>query len=130
MIQSHSAMNPFLKMMQEVNEIQFNNFTKMLKNKMSRKEYISVFLSTFLGSQFNFDQHNDMFDTICHESINMVSLCEDEIQFFHMMVDHMLKQNYVEEMIEKYHSIPNLARCQLGPNILRCLEYSKKIEVV
>ena len=118
--------------MKKIGEQQFNEFKASISNlkEVSRKEYLCLFLNRFLGNYLHKNIDNDKFDTYCHKVINSISLCEEEIEFFHEMVDHSTKNNYIDELIEIYHRIDNLENCQLGENILKCLDASKELIII
>lgn len=129
----------FDKIMAEVNAKQLEQFKSLLKDKMNRKYYLSVYLGSFLGDQYfpmteeNFDLVKTMddvkFNGYCHKTIDSISLCEEEIDFFHAMVDISDKENYIERCLELYQNTKNLEKCQLGENILKCLEESKHVKI-
>lgn len=131
-------MDFFSSMMEKISAQQFALFKESLQDKMDRKFYLSVLLGTFLGGQYfpmTQAQYDESFKTIddakfnsyCHKTIDSISLCGDEIDFFHQIVK---SKNQIQEYLKIYHSINGLPKCQLGPNILKCLEASRSIEIV
>ena len=133
-------MDFFKSMMEKISAQQFALFKESLQDKMDRKFYLSVLLGTFLGGQYfpmTQEQYDESFKTVddakfnsyCHKTIDSISLCGDEIDFFHKIVDSKSKI-FVVKYLEIYHSINGLPKCQLGPNILKCLEASRSIEIV
>lgn len=132
-------MDSFKNLMAEIEEEQFLMFQSLIENKMNKKFYLCIYLGSFLGNNFfpmskkDFNKIKNIteqeFCAYCHKMISKVSLCAEEIDFFHQMADINDKENYINKCIETYHKIDNLKNCQLGTNILKCLNASKNINI-
>ena len=115
---------------------QFESFKSSIQNKMERKYYLCVFLGLFLG-RFPTDyekyvsSHKKMSDAdfaqYCHKIIEDTSLRNEEVDFFHAMVDIVETTNYINKCLELYHNTTGIDQCQLGGIILDCLKASKNI---
>ncbi|XWV25073.1 hypothetical protein QJ856_gp0704 [Tupanvirus deep ocean] len=133
-------MNSFKEIMAKIEAEQFLDFKSLIKNKMERRFYICVYLATFLGHDyFPINEHdystisktNEVtFKAYCHKIINTISLCQPEIDFFHAMVDIDNPINYIQQCLELYSNTKDLRNCQLGGNMLKCLEASTHIEII
>ncbi|XWV26334.1 hypothetical protein QJ857_gp0740 [Tupanvirus soda lake] len=133
-------MNYINDIMTKVEAEQFESFKSLIKDKMARKFYICVYLATFLGHiYFPINEHDyniisrtpeTKFKKYCHKIINSISLCQPEIDFFHAMVDIDKPQNYIQQCLELYKNTKDLEKCQLGDNMLKCLEASKHIDII
>ena len=70
---------------------------------------------------------------ICDRAIDNVSLCRPEVDFFHSLVKLSLGESmaqpsaYIASCLELYDRMTDLAVCQLGPNIRKCLEASRTV---
>jgi hypothetical protein len=126
------------ELMKSINKQQLDNFTKCLNiyrgasRTMNRQLYLSIYLGNFLGNYFKLPlqtQTDEKFNSFCHKVIDKISLCSEEIEFFHKMVDVKEADNYINKWIELYNSIENLKNCQLGENILKCIELSKHLSI-
>lgn len=122
------------KLMQKARETQLNNFKNDIKEfknkKMSRREFIVIYLMTFFGYCFEkniLDVDDETFSAMAHQIIDEVSLCGEEIDFFHYVVGVDEKSFTIKNLIKQYHQTKNLNRCQLGTNMLKCLQLSKSI---
>eukprot|EP01091_Cochliopodium_minus_P003835 TRINITY_DN1378_c0_g1_i1.p1 TRINITY_DN1378_c0_g1~~TRINITY_DN1378_c0_g1_i1.p1 ORF type:complete len:161 (-),score=51.49 TRINITY_DN1378_c0_g1_i1:48-530(-) len=121
----------FIKeIMKKVNLEQKEKYQKVLseKKEISRKFFLSVYLNSFLGNYLSPDM--DHFDSRCHKLINSISLCSEEIDFFHQIVDHKFTETYIDDLIKIYHNIEDLEKCQLGESILDLLNVSKESKFV
>ena len=98
----------------------YNEFIDTLHVNMSRIEYVHLFLTTFLGKVIP-PTDIENFYSICHKIINSVSLCWQEVEFFHNLVTLNFSDNYINNLIDIYFDIEHLDNCSLGYNILRCL---------
>nr|AEX62222.1 hypothetical protein mv_L17 [Moumouvirus Monve] len=130
----------FGAIMKQIEEKQYEDFKKLLSDEMEKNYYLCVFLASFLGhdyfpmnkgdySQFK-SMYKDRAEKYFHKVIDKISLCAEEIEFFHEMVKIPNDKQYIKKCIEKYHSIKNLDRCQLGENILKCLKASEYIRII
>lgn len=129
-------MNGLQEIMKMIDEQQFNQFKKIIAQYdfMDRKTFVIRYLEIFLGKYFipNICYSDDViFSEHCHDVIDSISLCGEEIDFFHKMVNHKLTdpKKYIEELLNIYDSISNLEKCQLGLNIKKCLEVSYTIDL-
>ncbi|BCS82650.1 hypothetical protein QLL95_gp0161 [Cotonvirus japonicus] len=130
----------FKKIMRDVQKKQLLEFKYLIKDEMDKKYYLSVFLGCFLGNGYlpvTQEQYNTVKDVdtgsfykYCHSVIDKVSLCGEEIDFFHKMVDIDGTENYIEQCLATYKTIKNLDKCQLGNNILNFLNSSKHIKII
>lgn len=119
----------FLQLRKKYENEQFQNFCSELKEKMSRMEYVCLYLNTFLGKFLSMKIAKEKFDDTAHVLINNISLCHEENGFFHQLVDYRQNENYIDGLINLYHETKNLDKCQLGENMLKCLEASKKTTI-
>jgi len=117
----------FNNLRKKIQDEQFKDFTNSLTTSMTRIEYVCLFLNTFLGKYLTVTNTYKEFADISHELIDCISLLGPEISFFHKLVDFEYTDNYIDKLIDVYHQTKNLNRCQLGYNIMRCLEASKQI---
>jgi hypothetical protein len=126
------------ELLKTINRQQLENFNADLnkyvdkENTMKKHFFLSIYLGNFLGNYFKSipDNINDQkFNNYCHKVIDSISLCGDETYFFHEMVNIKETNNYINKCIELYNSIENLKHCQLGENILKCLESSKHLTI-
>lgn len=138
-------MESFLKKMEDIDKMMLESFKSKIKDQMDKKFYLCVFFGTFLGEHlfpmnpedFELFTTTDVckyhFSKYCHQVINSINLCEPETNFFCGMMDIAdkldTKENstYINKCIELYHKTENLPNCQLGPNIMNCLEASLDI---
>lgn len=124
----------FLKILAEVEKKLVQEFKTKIQNEnlMIRNKFLKLFLETFLGEQYfgDLDLSSDNFDDFCHGVIDSISLCGEEIYFFHEIVNIHNTRDYVTECINKYHSVNNLDKCQLGGSIMKCLESSSHLEIL
>jgi len=127
-----------MDIMEKIHEEQLKKFKLLIESNesMSITYYLCLFLGSFLGPEC-FPQTKDEL-TKCDEKklavyfdsvIDSVSLCGQEIDFFHEMVKLKTSENYIESCIEAYKKIDGLERCQLGGNILKFLECSKEVDL-
>lgn len=119
----------FHNIMKRIQDEQYKGFLDNLTKSMFRIEYVCLFLNTFLGKYLTPTKTYEEFAEISHELIDSISLLGPEITFFHKLVDFEHTDNYIDKLIEIYHQTKNLDRCQLGYNIMRCLEASKQITI-
>lgn len=122
-------MEGFWKIMEKIQEEQYQSFCQKLPANTTRKEYICIYLNTFLGNYLSMEIPDEKFDQISHKLIDSISLSGPEISFLHKMVDCNFKNNYVEELIKLYHETTNLDKCQLGKNMMKCLEASNSLHL-
>lgn len=124
----------FLKILAEAEKKLVQEFKTKIQNEnfMIRNKFLKLFLETFLGEQYfgDLDLSSDNFDDFCHGVIDSISLCGEEIYFFHEIVNIHNTRDYVTECINKYHSVNNLDKCQLGGSIMKCLESSSHLEIL
>ncbi|AGC02393.1 hypothetical protein H012_gp055 [Acanthamoeba polyphaga moumouvirus] len=129
----------FQAIMKQIVEKQYEDFKKLLSDKMEKNYYLCVFLGSFLGDYFPMNKgdylqfksiYKDHVEKYFHKVIDKISLCGEEIEFFHEMIKIPNDEQYIQKCIEKYHSIENLDRCQLGENILKCLKASQHIIII
>lgn len=130
-------MSSIAAIMKKVEEDQYNQFVSLInadKNTMSRKKYLLLFLSTFLGNPEKMGLTDNMnksqFEISCHYWIKGVSLCEPEIDFFHKMVNAYNGSDYIADYLKLFKETEDLDKCQLGPNIKKCLEASVRLTFV
>ncbi|ARF12117.1 hypothetical protein Klosneuvirus_3_252 [Klosneuvirus KNV1] len=121
----------FNNLRKKIQDEQFKDFTGNLTKSMTKMEYVCLFLNTFLGKYLTVTETetSNEFADISHELIDCISLLGPEISFFHKLVDYEYTDNYIDKLIDVYHQTKNLNRCQLGYNIMRCLEASKQIVI-
>lgn len=119
----------FNNLMKMIQDEQFKHFSDSLTKSMTRIEFVCLFLNTFLGKYLTVTDTYEEFSNISHELIDSISLLGPEINFFHKLVNCEYIENYINKLIELYHQTDNLNRCQLGYNIMRCLEASKQITI-
>ncbi|AKI80555.1 hypothetical protein [Niemeyer virus] len=124
----------FLKILAEAEKKLVQGFSDKIQNEtsMNRNKFLKIYLATFLGEQYfdELDLNSDKFDDICHDVIDSISLCEEEIYFFHEIVNLHNTRDYITECINKYHSVNNLDKCQLGGSIMKCLKASSHLEIL
>jgi len=98
------------------------------KTSMTREEYLSNYLCSFLG---NYPCKINNFDSNFHRVVDSNSLCNEEIDYFHKMIDCRLEEseNYIDKWIKLFKETKNLDACQLGPNMLKFLEGSKNLTI-
>ncbi|QKF94818.1 hypothetical protein QKU48_gp1360 [Fadolivirus algeromassiliense] len=123
-------MSFFASIFEEIERVQFKAFNEKIKDlkEVTRKQYLCIYLNTFLGNYLN--EKMQKFDERCHQCIDSISLCSQEVEFFHNMVDFKVSDDYIDLLIKHYHTIKNLDRCQLGGNMLKCLEASKHLHIL
>ena len=130
------------RMMKQIHEKQLEEFKHTIEDKQSIcvNYYLCLFLGSFLGKEClpqtpdDFARMTSMvnegkFVSYFNCVIDSVSLCGQEIEFFHKMVNLKNSENYIETCINAYKKIDGLERCQLGGNILKFLECSKDIDL-
>lgn len=124
-------------MLKKVEEDQFVKFKESLaiecndKYTILREKYIVIVLTTFLGNYFPMETYNSNFNEYCHQVIDSISLCLPEIVFFRKMVDFIPVgdgTDYICEYIKLYDETTDLLKCQLGPNIKKCLDASTYVK--
>lgn len=120
----------FNNLRKKIQDEQFKDFEDSLTTTMTRIEYVCLFLNTFLGKYLTATNDYDKFADISHELIDCISLLGPEINFFHKLVNFEFTESYIDKLIGIYHKTKHLNQCQLGFNILRCLESSKKITII
>lgn len=124
----------FADIMKKVAEEQYNSFASNIgdKKKISRRKYLVVFFKTFLGYETYDARYGLTFNKFYHKQVDSVSLCGPEIEFFNNMIDVKLKksENYITSWIKLFNETNNLIKCQLGPNILKCLLAKPDLKVV
>lgn len=108
----------FNKILEGIRRQQAENYKQLMSENdvVSRKFFLSVFLNTFLGDYLAPSIPN--FEDKCHQIIDSISLCTEEIDFFHKMVDQEFSETYIEDLVKIYGTVENLPECQLGPGIL------------
>lgn len=127
----------FFKFMEQINLVRFDKFKEELKtmNSFDRRKFIFIYLGTFLGPYLSSDilvLEEDDFKKRCHNVIDNVSLCGQEIDYFHKMVDLDLypgqysSQDHFTKWLELYDTIEDLEICQLGPNMKKCMSFAKE----
>ena len=126
-----------LEIMKQIDEKIFVEFktriTHIINNgNISIRLFITIYLDIFLG-ELDFKKlislDNIKFKEIMHKNIDSVSLCHEEVQYFHKIVDYtpVNTTKYIEELLQMYNDIENLKNCQLGNNMKKCLEFCKNI---
>ncbi|AGF84859.1 hypothetical protein QJ854_gp923 [Moumouvirus goulette] len=130
----------FQALMKQIEEKQYEEFKTFIHDEMEKNYYLCIFLGTFLGHDFfpmnggDYSQFKTMYknraEKYFHKVIDKISLCGEEVEFFHEMVKISDNKQYIQKCIEKYHSIKNLDRCQLGENIMKCLKASQHIKII
>ncbi|AEQ61043.1 hypothetical protein [Acanthamoeba polyphaga mimivirus] len=122
----------FHKILIEAEKNLVQGFKIKIQNEtsMNRNKFLKLFLATFLGEQYFDELDSDNFNDICHDVIDSISLCGEEIYFFHEIVNLHDTHDYVAECINKYQSINNLDKCQLGGSILKCLKASSHLKIL
>lgn len=135
-------MNSFKNIMEKIEKEQFERFQSLIKDRkeLHTNHYICLFLRTFLGEEY-FPESNEDFELMrqhfgndktaeyCFGVIDSISLCHQEITFFKQMVILRESKNYIKDCLEFYNKTEGLRNCQLGNNILKCLEASKDLNI-
>lgn len=120
----------FQQILEMVGQKQFERFNGQISGlkEIDRQTYVFIFLSTFL---LGLKCKTKNFDERCHHVIDNTSLCKQETEFFHFVVNTRSSgDKFIDLLIEEYHKTKDLSGCQLGPNVLRCLEASRHLNIV
>ena len=117
--------------MKKISKERIEKFSEMINgiDKITKNEYIEMFLEHFLGNNFKSSSfEDDQFKKYWNVKIDSVSLCEPEIQFFHDILN-LDNNNFIEDCIDVYNNTNNLSNCQLGFEIIQILTTSKTITI-
>lgn len=94
-----------------------------------RKDFILKFISVFIKNDINENLKLNEIIKNLHECVDKTSLAEQEIKFFHQLIDcDVPSKEYIKKLCEIYSQISGLSSCQFGNVIRRCLEISNKLE--
>lgn len=110
----------------------YKKFIKKFQKKITFEKicYKIKFISTFIPvNLFGCIILSDFKERL-HENISNTSLCDEERDFFHFVVDCNVNEKiFIETLYNKYMSIPKLHKCQLGNVLQMCLAYSFFLEI-
>lgn len=128
-------MNNLIDIISSINDRMVEDFKSVIGpvEKVTKKEYLSLFLGTFLNSQlFSKTENMNLKDFILHCRIilNQTSLCGQEIEFFNIILDLDSTNNYIQRCKAVYKKIDRLEDCQLANAIWGCLEESNHLEII
>jgi hypothetical protein len=97
---------------------------------LSKEDYICIFISTFVSSDCCSDDSDYTHESL-HNAVDGTSLCCQEINFFHMMIDcNEPNETFISALLNIYSQIKGLSKCQLGVSIKRCLDSSKELKFI
>ncbi|AQN68747.1 hypothetical protein [Saudi moumouvirus] len=125
-----------------IEKLQYQGFKSSLLSEMEKNLFLYVFFRNFIGdyhfpmngndemenySQFK-SSHTNV-EEYFNQVIDEVGPSDEVVEFYHFMVNTP-SENFIQQCIEKYHTINNLTQHQMGKNILKCLENSQQVVIV
>ena len=127
-------MDKFAEIMKGVNKKMTQGFEDKLssfpKNLLTKKLYILLLTSTFIGISEGCFKDNSLAQNLCKHCINGTSLCEPETTFFVKLIDSwdhgIMDLTLLNHIKDIYNNTEELAECQLGQPIWDCLSVSEK----
>lgn len=112
----------------------YNEFIELVKPDMTRKEFVTCYLGTFLGRPPQ-DIHEQMIvaedrilNAIWKAQIKGTSLGETEAEFMETILE-VGDENYIDKYIKIFNQMEELKECLLSELLIRCLEGAKKVLV-
>jgi hypothetical protein len=109
-----------------------DEFLDLVKPTMTRKEYLTCYLGTFLGRPPSFihdkliHTSDNMFDNIWLDQINTAELSTPEQQFMIDVLKVKDANDFINGYIEVWNKSSDLDKLGSGKLMLECLARSKK----
>lgn len=120
------------KIFDEVDDVMFEKFKNQLSSpKINKNTYLRIFITTFVLANVDNKMNEKTMKCSLHNAVDETSLCNEETQYFHNVIDcNESAENYVNTIQSMYSKNKQLTKCQLGRLIKRCLDFSSTIEIV